>query len=284
MKVAAIIPVRNRAHVLGRAIKSAISQTHPLSEIVVIDDGSTDNSVEVARSFNDDRIKIIQQSHQGACAARNVGWRSTDADWIAFLDSDDIWVAAKIAAQVDAVRYDKQLVACFTGFLEIGNVGSYQFCPITQMISLLDLQKGNGLGPTSVSMVKRTALEQVGGWDEALLSAQDWDLWVKLRRLGTFVVIAAPMMHFEQGGKDRISKDFNALVSGHRVVFDRIARGTDWRHRRLVRALHAAHMSDIMEDLGRRRDALYFAAKSFFLRPNRYAISILLDRLASAPR
>jgi glycosyltransferase involved in cell wall biosynthesis len=71
MKVAAVIPVRNRAHVLGRAIRSAIGQTYPLSEIVVVDDGSTDNSVEVAKSFEDQRTKIIEQRHSGACAERH---------------------------------------------------------------------------------------------------------------------------------------------------------------------------------------------------------------------
>jgi glycosyltransferase involved in cell wall biosynthesis len=279
MKVAAVIPVRNRAHLVGRAIQSALDQTYPISEIIVVDDGSTDNTIEVAKSFKDQRVRIIQQSGKGACAARNTGWRSSRADWIGFLDSDDIWMPVKIEAQIACCRIDQKTVACFTGFAEVGNGSEHCYNPPAQAANLLDLQKGNGIGPTSISLIKRSALEATRGWDEDLPSCQDWDLWLKLRPLGQFGIIPLPLVRFEQSGKDRISRNLDAVLRGHDIVFGRVIKSLKGHDRRIVAAMHAAHMSDIMNDFGRHEGAIHFAIKSIALRPNRYALSILLKRL-----
>src|SRR5215475_6191754 len=125
MKVAAVIPTRNRAATIGKAIKSAIDQTYPLSEIIVVDDGSTDSTLNIVKSFNDPRIKLIQQDHRGACAARNVGWQSTNAEWIGFLDSDDVWMPAKTEAQMECCGNSTNISACFTGFRGVSKSGEH---------------------------------------------------------------------------------------------------------------------------------------------------------------
>lgn len=279
MKVAAVIPVRNRAHLVGRAIQSALDQTYPISEIIVVDDGSTDNTIEVANSFKDQRVKVIQQGGKGACAARNTGWRSSSADWIGFLDSDDIWMPVKTEAQIACCKNDQEIVACFTGFMEVGNDSEYCYNPPAQAANLLDLQKGNGIGPTSICLIRRSALEAIGGWDENLPSCQDWDMWLRLRRLGQLGIIPLPLVRFEQVGEDRISRNLDNVTRGHNILFGRVVKSLKGHDRRIVAAMHAVHMSDIMNDFGRRKEAIYFAAKSIALRPNRYALSILLKRL-----
>jgi glycosyltransferase involved in cell wall biosynthesis len=273
VKIAAVVPVYNRARVLGRAVESIISQSYPLTEIIIVDDGSTDEAMDVARSFDDRRIRILHQAHKGAAAARNLGWRSAQADFIAFLDSDDTWSHEKVARQVESFR-DETLVACFTGYEAFNHENRY--IPPAHSTDLLELQKANILGPTSVSLIRRSALEDVGGFDESLPSCQDWDLWIKLRRIGNFRIVAVPLVQFEQLGQDRISRNYTAVVEGHKQLFRRIlADLSDDPNRPIVASMHAARMSLIMADCGKLADATRYAAKSFFLRPNRYALSLL---------
>jgi glycosyltransferase involved in cell wall biosynthesis len=284
MKISAVIPVRNRAGYIGRAIESALEQTFPLSEIVVVDDGSVDRTVEIAEAFKDPRVRIIHQGGRGACAARNTGWRATNAEWIGFLDSDDIWMPSKIEAQVACCNEGHNVVACFTGFTEIGHGTEYDQIPSISSAMPLNLRKGNGLGPTSSCLVRRSALETIGGWDEGLLSCQDWDLWLRLREVGEFRIVPKPLMKFEQRSNSRISRNIDHVVVGHNIISKRITQKLKGHEKRLVAAMHAAHMSDVMYDFGRRRDAIHFAMKSILLRPNRYALWIFLDRLSRRKR
>jgi glycosyltransferase involved in cell wall biosynthesis len=282
MKVAAVIPARNRAHTIRRAIQSALDQTYRLSEIIVVDDGSADGTVDVVRSFNDPRIRLIQQDQRGACAARNIGWQSTDADWIGFLDSDDVWMPAKIAAQMECCggKSAETISACFTGFRNRDADSSYPSDPMSQFISIDGLKMGNGLGPTSICLVRRSALVEVGGWDESLLSCQDWDLWLKLSKVGSFAVIPVCLVEFHQDSRDRISHNVAALKEGHRIVFKRVLRDVSKSERALVSAMHAVRMSHMMSSIGRRRSAIYFALKSLLLRPNLHALALVAKNLS----
>jgi glycosyltransferase involved in cell wall biosynthesis len=281
-KVAAVIPVRNRAAMIGDAIRSALAQTYPLKEIIIVDDGSTDNTAEVVRSFTDRRVKLIQQGRRGACAARNVGWRATDAEWIGFLDSDDIWMAEKIQHQMECAVRDETISACFVGFREKTRNGyGATSDPVAQAVSIEGLRMGNGVGPTSICMVRRSALEQVEGWDESLPSCQDWDLWLKLSKVGALAVVPTCLVEFNQDSDRRISRDADSILHGHRIVFNRIIREAHWSERPLLSAMHAVRLSYMMASIGRHRSALYYAAKSIALRPNLHAIGLLAKSLNS---
>ena len=98
MKISVVIPVYNREETLAHAIESALSQTLKPHEVVVIDDGSSDKSAEVAEGFGD-IVRVIRQENAGAAIARNVGIRHAVGDWIAFLDSDDVWDRDKLKLQ-----------------------------------------------------------------------------------------------------------------------------------------------------------------------------------------
>jgi glycosyltransferase involved in cell wall biosynthesis len=280
MKVAAVIPTRNRVTTLGRAIKSAIDQTYPLSEIIIVDDGSTDGTIDLVRSFGDPRVRLIQQEQRGACAARNVGWRSTDAEWIGFLDSDDVWMRAKIEAQMECCgKSADKTSACFTGFTGRSKSSHHMSDPVSQFVSINGLRMGNGLGPTSICLVRRSALVEVDGWDESLPSCQDWDLWLKLSKVGSLAIVPACLVEVDQDGSDRISRNIGAVTLGHRIVFERILRDVSYSEKALVSAMHAVRMSHLMDSLGRKKSALYFAIKSVILRPNLHALSLVAKNL-----
>src|SRR5271169_4507748 len=96
LRVSTIIPTFNRAHVVAEAIESVLRQTVPAEQIIVVDDGSTDDTIDVLTRF-DGRISVIRQAHSGVSAARNAGMRAATGDWIAFLDSDDVWLPDRIS-------------------------------------------------------------------------------------------------------------------------------------------------------------------------------------------
>ncbi|MCK4819314.1 glycosyltransferase family 2 protein, partial [bacterium] len=108
--VSVIIPTCNRAEYITQAIDSVLAQTYTDYEIIVVDDGSTDNTKEVMEPYMD-RIRYIYQENAGVSAARNTGIKAAKGDWVAFLDSDDEWLPGKLAVQIRAVERHPQLVA-----------------------------------------------------------------------------------------------------------------------------------------------------------------------------
>jgi glycosyltransferase involved in cell wall biosynthesis len=111
MKVSAIIPVYNGSRYLAATLDSVLAQTYPLHEIIVIDDGSTDNSPEILRSYGD-RLRVTRQENQGVAVARNAGLRQASGDVITFIDQDDLWPPRRTEILIDALRSNpKALVA-----------------------------------------------------------------------------------------------------------------------------------------------------------------------------
>lgn len=103
MKVSVIIPVYNGSRYLAATLDSVLAQTYPLHEIIVIDDGSTDDSPTILRSYGD-RLSVTRQANQGVAAARNAGLRHASGDVITFIDQDDLWPARRTEALIDALR------------------------------------------------------------------------------------------------------------------------------------------------------------------------------------
>ena len=248
MKIAAVIPVRNRPELLRKAIFSVQAQTLPLDELIIVDDALTDHTAEVARSMaaDDRRIRVIVQPERKMVgAARNVGWRSSGADWIAFLDSDDEWLPEKTERQM-ALLAKSEAVACFTGLK--CKVDHYVHSP-PETVSLFDLQRRNVLDTASTSIVRNSALAAVGGFDKHLPTCVDWDMWIKLRMLGELSILGDPMIYYDRGGGDRMSRNLENVLKGHQMMLSRTLSDVHGIIRRSrVRAHHHARMAQILHD------------------------------------
>jgi glycosyltransferase involved in cell wall biosynthesis len=269
LRTAAIIPVRNRTSLVVKAIASVQKQTCPLDEIVVVDDGSIDSTPDVVRrlSLEDSSIRLIQLPESaGASAARNVGVNSTQCDWITFLDSDDQWLSQKHKLQKNALANHPQAVASFTGIRYQYKDGHIDV-PAPSDITLQALRKRNYLGTTSTAMIQREALMQVGGFDPTLPSCQDWDVWVKLRRIGSFAIVPQPLALFNQTEPVRISRNKEAVFAGHRQLFARILNDVaDREERRVVAAHHQVRLTQIyLSDFGQPVAAIATAVRSLAL-------------------
>ncbi|HRH36887.1 MAG TPA: glycosyltransferase family A protein [Flavobacteriales bacterium] len=183
-----IIPCYNVKEHVGAAVKSALAQTHADLEIVVIDDGSTDGTAHVLEAIareHGDRLSIVHQQNQGACAARNAGVAATTGDWIQFLDADDRIAPDKIERQLDLLRVDTDVV-----------VGGYRnnFADGRAPVEVIPVESDpwealirTRMGTTSANLFRRTALVNAGGWDASLRSSQDYDLLFRMLKKGAAI-------------------------------------------------------------------------------------------------
>lgn len=197
--VSIIIPAYNSEKFIEQAIKSVQNQTYSNFEVIVIDDGSTDNTNSVVRSISeqDDRINCykIEPSHRPS-VPRNYGIRKAKGKFIAFLDSDDLWSKDKLQRQLKIFRQNPKIIFVYSMSITFGDVNL--FSPFYELLPLPfraarsrdDLiQIGNTI-PLSSVIVKTDKLKTIGGFDEdPQLQVEDYDLWLRLSELGDFIFI-----------------------------------------------------------------------------------------------
>ncbi len=183
--VSVIIPAYNQAHYLGEAIRSALSQTNPHLEVLVIDDGSTDATAQVAAQFRDERVQYFFQNNAGLPAARNHGLREAQGEWITFLDSDDQFLPEKLALLGQELERDPALGFVAGQAQLMDQHGQRIDRPFETRLSSqpADLLLGNPFHVGSV-LLRRQWFEQVGFFEESLRSYEDWDYWLRLALAG----------------------------------------------------------------------------------------------------
>lgn len=176
-RIAVVIPAYNAAESIAEAIASALGQTHPADEIIVVDDGSSDDTVAVAVASG---ARVIRQANAGPAAARNTGIKATDAEWIALLDADDRWLPLRLALQLRDVA-DPTVGLIYTGI----NTPRWEAPPPPPFLDFDLLWTQNRVCTSSV-LLRRSAWEAVGGFreDRELSGAEDYNLWLRLAHAG----------------------------------------------------------------------------------------------------
>ena len=179
--VSVVIPVFNQAHFLGEAISSVLAQTRQADDIVVIDDGSTDDPASVTATFPG--IRLIQQKNRGLAAARNRGLQSVNTSHIVFLDSDDRLLPTALETGLICIANHTDCAFVFGGFRLISEngtpLGPDRFSPI-EGNAHLSLIRRNVLGPPTTGLYRRGCLLAMNGFDETLRRAEDYDLFLRI--------------------------------------------------------------------------------------------------------
>ena len=192
--ISVIIPAWNRAREVCRAIDSALAQTLPPLEVIVVDDGSTDETPEVLARYGD-RIRVVRQSNQGVAAARNAGIAVARGELLAFLDSDDVWLPRKLELQVARLDADPELglVHCGVDFEGIGvNLDGMEGSVATEMLRLersVIVTHGSGV------MVPRRVVEEVGRFDARMRVSEDWDFCYRVATRYRIGFVAEALVH-----------------------------------------------------------------------------------------
>lgn len=225
--VSVVIPAYNRESTIQYCLRSVLAQTSPPLEVLVVDDGSTDTTAVAARGIADDRVRVLVGRHQGAQAARNVGIRAARGEWIAFLDSDDTWVASKLERQLRCLRqFD-----CHPNIVVHSDLYRYDSRSGSREPWHLRRIEGGGAyhallrgpAPTFPTMlVSRAALDAIGPLDEDVPAYQEWDTAIRLAMGGAqFVHIREPLVDYHIGHADTISGDGRRGIAGYQYVIDK---------------------------------------------------------------
>ena len=204
--VSVIIPTYNRGWTIKEAIDSVLAQSFIDFELIVVDDGSTDDTSEILDSYRDD-IKVLSQENNGVSAARNRGVATASGIFIAFLDSDDLWLPEKLSSQVDFFNSNPDALICQTEEIWVRknmrvNPKKRHKKPWGMIFEpSLDLCL---VSPSAV-MIKRSLFEEVGVFDETLPACEDYDLWLRISCRYPVFLIDTPLIIKRGGHFDQLS-------------------------------------------------------------------------------
>lgn len=223
--ITVVIPVFNGADWLAEALQSVLRQSLLPNEILVINDGSTDNSAEIAQSFKGVRVHTFENT--GLSASRNRGIELASSKWIAFLDHDDVWEPEKLERQMKALKADSEADVCVTSrrYLLVGKtphdirIGDIQAVPNSEsMVSYL--YRRCFFAPSSV-VARRSALRSIGGFDTSIKIVEDWDCWLRLEQAGArFVSCVEPLTLYRVQAQS-MSRNAEAMYHGELRTYDR---------------------------------------------------------------
>lgn len=224
--VSMIIPTYNRANLLCRAIQSALNQTYENFEIIIIDDGSNDNTSDVVEKYQkqDERIRYIRcEKNKGGSAARNKGIKAAKGEYLAFLDDDDEWLPEKIEKQMikfKNVSNDVGLI--YSGFSCISESSGKivtEINPILRGNVYHNLLENCILG-SPTPLIRKICFRKAGLFDETLPSCQDWDMWIRISEYYKFDFVSGVLAKHHVHG-DQISIDLNAKIVARKKLIEK---------------------------------------------------------------
>jgi glycosyltransferase involved in cell wall biosynthesis len=289
-RVSAVIPAYNAARCVGRAIDSVLGQTFRGIEVIVVNDGSTDDTAAVVGRYAD-RVRMITKPNGGLSSARNAGIRSAAGQYVAFLDADDWWLPQKIERQVAWMDAHPDAVFCSTAATVINGAGEttgewrcghYSGSTLEGIFARNAYVAGSG----SAVLARRDALFAAGGFDERLKSLEDIDMWMRLAVRGGYHCIAEPLAVVEKRS-DSMSRNLDVMreaamqvMRKNRGLLPADKRGAFWR------TACASMLSDYAKwayRTGRRRQAVADLLTGMRLAPLRRG-RLLLGLLAAMLR
>jgi GT2 family glycosyltransferase len=230
-----VMPAHNAAGTIETAIASVLAQSRRDFELLVVDDGSTDATLDVARSFDDPRVRVLAQPHSGPSRARNTALEAGRGRYVSMIDSDDLWLPSYLTAAAESLEREPRAGFAYTdvwiyddSVRRVRRKSSLQGEPRAQPwlephALLRALTVRNFV--SNMSTVRRSALDAVGGWNEELAAANDYELWLRLaaagygavRMAGCNAVYRIRLSSIQQGHEGGLTRH-RALREAYRLV------------------------------------------------------------------
>jgi glycosyltransferase involved in cell wall biosynthesis len=225
--ISVVIPVYNRASMVLEAVESVLAQTFKDFELIVVDDGSTDDTASLLVRFGSS-LRLFRQEHLGVSAARNRGIAEARGQLIAFLDSDDLWLPEKLAVQASFLRTFPRAALCHTEeiWLRRGRrVNPRRRHAKASGRAFVNLLRESLISPSSV-VIRRSVLDEAGGFDESLPACEDYALWLKISRAHEVHLIDRALVVKRGGHPDQLSRTIWGLDRFRVKVLKELASDT----------------------------------------------------------
>jgi glycosyltransferase involved in cell wall biosynthesis len=272
--VSIIIPCYNGASFLGETIESALNQSYKETEILIIDDGSTDDSYKIAKSFTSKNVIVLRKENGGASSARNFGFMNSNGNYVQFLDSDDLLAIDKIEKQVNLIAGSDEdciISGSFSNLNEPGkriepmklDTGCKDFDQPIEW--LIEAAFGRAMFPPVVWLTPRKLIEQAGQWDEKLSYNDDPEFFARVLLKSKGILFCKDSISYYRRGvssslgsrKDRKARESELeslnLVTDHMLEYEnslRVREACSYRYRKLIYSLYPEHkdLINIAED------------------------------------
>lgn len=227
-KISVVVTCYNYGHYLSGCVDSILGQTFESFEVIVVDDGSTDDTPERIKPFleRDGRIRYIRKSNGGQASAKNTGVWHSRGEFLAFLDADDLWQPEKLQKQIELFK-DKSIGVVFSRMEFIDEQGRELISsPPAGYLTpragkVTDYLLFDNFVPFSSSIVRRECLENHGVFDEALAMGIDWDLWLRLSVHYQFAYVDEPLLRYRVGHAGQMSKKLEVRQKCSDLIFKR---------------------------------------------------------------
>lgn len=238
--VSVVIPAYNAAWCVAHAVDSVLAQRFRDYELIVVNDGSSDNTAKVLSAYGD-KLRVLDKLNGGLSSARNAGIRAARGRYVAFLDADDRWLPDKLAKQVALMAARPELAFCSTAALledpDGMPLGEWR-CGSRSISALEGIFSANAYvaGSGSAVLVRMDALEKAGGFDECLRSLEDIDMWMRLSAIGGYACVEEPLTIILKrsdsmsGNLDVMRDAAITVMRRNRKLLPDKKRGGHWRH------------------------------------------------------
>jgi glycosyltransferase involved in cell wall biosynthesis len=232
-KVSVVIPTYNRAGLVGKTLQSVLKQTFTDYEVIVVDDGSSDNTRQVIESFRDPRVRYLHQANQGVCVARNNGVKHCHGSYVAFLDSDDLLLESSLEKGAQTLDAYPQVAFTYGQAYLVDEAGrriglsraKHQHPGVHRgMQEVRSLLVDGNYIPASSVMIRMDCLQDMGPFDLAFKGgSEDYDLWVRLARKHDVAYLAAPMIEYlVHSSSITGGRKLREIEASHRAIFESV--------------------------------------------------------------
>jgi glycosyltransferase involved in cell wall biosynthesis len=273
--VSVIIPAFNAAAFLAETIESVLAQTYTHFELIVVNDGSTDDTLRIAESYlHDARMRCISIKNAGVSAARNAGFAKSSGSLVAFLDADDVWLPDNLRCKTELLAHYPQAVLAHA---PVENINAD-----SQRTGVINAGKGGNVlhellgwthtvvpGPSSI-LVRRTAIERINGFDEKLSTAADQDLFFRLAETGEFTMCSEVLSLYRLHPHNmhrHIARMESDHIQVYRKATQRNAFGSAAYRRQCFANLYLILAGSWWKNGGNKPRALWFVLRSVFTHP-----------------
>lgn len=279
--VSVIIPVYNVEKYIAETIESVLAQTYQDFEIIIVDDESPDNSIEICRRFTDERIRILQQKNRGAAGARNTGILHSQGNYIALLDGDDLWLPEKLERQLSYLKTHPEVgvTFCPAGFIDDEGKpsGMYQHPKLTG-IDAAYLLRDNAIGSGSTPLIRREVFEAIKFqddlkrecyFDESLERSEDLECWIRILLQTHWKIegMSDPLVYYRINPKSLSSNVIKEYESWEEVIAK-------------VRT-YAPNIVNQIESLARAYQLRYLSRRAIHLQEGKMAVKLINKALKS---